>query len=109
MMTKFREWLKSEWLCWSMAWRAVNEEIHEEDKATLLAKRREVMVPIAEYDVLLGAAGREAAALELLGEAQERIRVLSATVIRLHGIVDEQSVIDCVNRSLVAGGKVASA
>lgn len=99
----FREWLANEWSSWQTAWR----EMWAERDAR--ARRNEtVLVPIEEYSVLLDAAKREAAALELLGQAQEKIRVLTATQMRLQANLDDLATADIIHRGLAITGKVAS-
>jgi hypothetical protein len=57
------------WQEWRQAWRDIRGD----------SRRGETInVPLEEYCVLLEAANREARALELLGEAQEKIRELRA-------------------------------
>lgn len=74
---RFRDWVGAQWKDWCQAWRDVRADSRRCETIT---------VPLEEYCVLLGAANREAKALERLGEAQETIRRLNADVFRLrHG------------------------
>lgn len=83
-----REWLNNQRLAWTAAWHEVWQE-----KFELERKSQTIIVPLEEYCVLLEAANREAKALELLGEAQETIRVLKATVAKQDEILQREAAI----------------
>lgn len=69
--------LADEWFAWKLAWDEVWREVGEA-RQKLSGRQETILVPLEEYCTLLEARAREMKAYELLGEAQEQIRVLKA-------------------------------
>jgi len=90
-------------MAWTVAWAAMCEERHDYDLRSLMREKDQtVTVPLQKYCSLLEAAEREKICHVQLGEAQETIRVLRATVARQDELITlQQSAMERETQALI--------